>query len=335
MIQLVVAVAIALRAADPVPWLVLAYALSAALYGVVGLLLTLWLLPPDLRGVTKAGVREVAIAVGPYGLSGLFAMLAIRLDVFLVASLGSVTMVGQYNAAFRFIDLGVAVMVTVLMPLLTVFAHLVATNRSALVSTFQAMLRFIAMWCTVLAVVAPTVSPLIVRVLYGEAFAPTAPVLDLLAWKFEIAFCNLLCFALLMTVASIRFTWWNTLQALLLNLALNVLMIPSLGIVGSGIASIASELSQTAVDVWFLARAMGNIFDLLWWRRLAVATVAAAVVVHLPLEVDPLWLLLPGLAVFGGVMQVTGGLPSIPLAAIRSAEASTAPISRRPAGSAG
>jgi O-antigen/teichoic acid export membrane protein len=193
------------------------------------------------------------------------------------------------------------------------------------------MMRFIATWCTALAVLAPTISGLVVNILYGDAFGPAAPVLNLLAWKFQIAFCNLLCFALLMTVGSIRFTWWNTLQALVLNLALNTVLIPSMGIEGSGIASILSELSQTVVDVWFLSRAMGNIFDMRWWRRLAGAAVAAAVVVHLPLNVDPLWLLLPGLIVFVGMMHLTGGLPGNPLAAIRLAETAASPISQRPA----
>jgi O-antigen/teichoic acid export membrane protein len=323
-------VAIAFTAADPVPWLVLAYALTGVTYGIAGLLLTFWVLPPNLRGVTREGVREVAIAIGPFGVSGLFGMLAVRLDVYLVAHLGSVAMVGQYNAAFRFIDLGVAVMITVLMPLVTVFAHLGLSNRAALVSAFQAMMRFITMWCTAMAVLAPTVTPLIVRVLYGEAFVATAPVLDLLAWKFQIAFCNLLCFALLMTIGSIWFSWWNSLLALLLNLALNALMIPSLGIIGSGIASIASELSQAVIDIWFLARAMGNIFDLRWWSRLVAASLAAAAVTHLPTP-DPLWLLPPALAVFGAVIYVTGGLPCNPLNVVRSAETTVGPIRRREA----
>jgi O-antigen/teichoic acid export membrane protein len=296
---------------NPVPWLVLAYVVASALYGGVGLLLARWLMPPDFRGVTRRAVREVAIAIGPFGVSGLFGMLAVRLDVFLVASLGSVAMVGQYNAAFRFIDLGIAVMITVLMPLVTVFAHLAKEDRAALVRAFQAMLRFIATWCTAMAVLAPSVTPLVVRVLYGPAFTDTAP---------------LLCFALLMTVGSIQFTWWNTLLALLLNLALNALMIPSLGILGSGIAAILSELSQTVVVVWFLARAMGNVFDLRWWPRLIGAAAAAAVAVHLPLGLDPLWLFAPGALVFIGVMHWGGGLPGNPLAAVRLAEGAAAPI---------
>lgn len=320
---------------DPVSWLVLANAGVTAIYGAVGLLLARWLMPPLFRRVTRTGVREIAIAIGPFGLSGLFGMLAVRLDVFLVASLGSVAMVGQYNAAFRFIDLGVAVMITVLMPLVSVFAHLQAVERGALVAAFQAMLRFIATWCTAMAVLAPTVTPLIVHILYGPAFSDTAAVLDLLAWKFQIAFCNLLCFALLMTVSSITFTWWNTLQALVLNLALNALMIPPLGIQGSGIAAILSEISQTVVNVWFLYRAMNNVFDLRWWPRLIAAALAAAVVVHLPTGHDPLWLFVPAALVFVAVMHLMGGLPGNPLAAIKRAERAAAPRLSDPAQEAG
>jgi O-antigen/teichoic acid export membrane protein len=320
-LQLLTSICIAATASDPITWLVVAFAVTTSAYGIVGFLLAVHLMSPQLWKVTWRGVTTIAIAVGPFGISGLFSTLSTRLDVFLVASLGSTAMVGQYNAAFRFIDLGIAVVITVLMPLVTVFANLATHNRAALVTAFQAMMRFLATWCTALAVLAPTLSPLVVHVLYGAAFEPTIPVLNLLAWKFQIAFCNLLCFAVLMTVTSIRFAWWNALLALVLNLCLNALLIPSLGIVGSGIASIASELSQTVIDIWFLARAMGNIFELHWWRRLIVAALAATIVVHLPVPLAPIWMFLPALLVFIGTMHLTCGLPGNPVTEIRRAEA--------------
>jgi len=248
-------------------------------------------------------------------------MLALRLDVFLIAAIGSIEMVGQYNAAFRFIDLGVAVIITVLMPLLTVFTQLAKTNREALFTAFHAMQRFILTSTLAIAVLTPTLSPTVIQILYGQEFAPAAVVLDLLAWKFQITFCNLLMFALLMAVGSITFTWWNSLLALVLNLLLNYLLIPVLGLRGAGAAAILSEIVQGAVILLFLYRTVGSAFVPRWLPRVLIPAAASAVVVHLPVAVDPLWLAIPAAAVFLGGLALTGGLPGNPLRAIASAEA--------------
>lgn len=321
-VYLLISVAIITQVAEePVGWLILSYALSGAAYGGIGLWLTQGLLQPAYRSVTRAGMWDVAVSIGPFGVSGLFSMLAVRLDLFLIAAIGGIAMVGQFNASFRFVELGIAVIITVLTPLLAVFAHLSKTNRSALYGAFHAMQHFILTWTLAVAVLTPTLSPTVILILYGPEFAPAAAVLDLLAWKFHINFMSLLLFALMMTVGSITFAWWNALLALVLNLLLNYLLIPVLGIKGAGVAAVLSEISQASVTVWFLYRAIGPVFIPRWLPRVLGPAIASAIVVHLPVAVDPLWLAVPAAAVFLIGLFVTGGLPGNPLKAIASAEA--------------
>ncbi len=305
----------------PVGWLILSYAIGGAGYGMIGLLMTRGLLRPKFHSITRKGMWDVAVAIGPFGASGLFSMLAVRLDLFVIAALGGIAMVGQFNASFRFLELGAAVIITVLTPLLAVFAHLAKTNRTALFAAFHAMQKFIATWALGAAILAPTLSPTVILILYGPEFAPTAAVLDMLAWKFAINFCSLLMFALTMTVGSITFAWWNALLALVLNLVLNYLLIPLFGIQGAGIAAVLSEISQASVTVWFLYRAVGLAFVPRWLPRALGPAIASAIVVHLPVAVDPIWLFLPAGAVYVIGLLVTGGLPGNPLKAIASAEA--------------
>lgn len=308
----------ALLTSQPVFWCVLVYVVSGAAYGVAGLLLAQSLVRPRFRAVTMDGIRGIVTAAGPFCLGSLFGMLTARLDVFLLAAYGTTAMVGQYNAAFRFADLGMAVVITVLTPLVSVFAGLAAADRRSLLRAFEAMMRFVATWATATAVLAPAATPIVVRLLYGPAYAAAAPVLDILAWKFQVAFINMLMFAALMTIASIRFTWWNSALALLVNVAMNLLLIPRLGIMGAGLASLASELVQTAVDLAFLLAAVGHVVTAAWWKRLLLATLCAAVVVHAPLGIDRIWLAGPAALAFFGVLRLLRALPANPLRAVQA-----------------
>lgn len=312
------AAAAALFTARPVFWAVAVYVVCGVAYGIAGLLMSRRLIRADFRLASRQGMRAIVDAAWPFCLGSLFGMLTARFDVFLVEALGTSAMVGQYNAAFRFIDLGLAVVITVLTPLVSVFAGLAAADRRALLRAFDAMMRFVAMWSTAIAVLAPTLTPLVIQILYGPRFAVAVPVLNILAWKFQVAFINLLMFCTLMTVASIRFTWWNSALALAVNIGANLLLIPRFGILGAGIASLASELVQTAIDLAFLLAALGQVFVIGWWTRLAVASLCASAVVYAPIDADRIWLLLPAALVFFGLMRLMRAIPGNPLPVVHA-----------------
>jgi O-antigen/teichoic acid export membrane protein len=125
-------------------------------------------------------------------------------------------------------------------------------------------------------------------------------------------------FCTLMTVASIRFTWWNSALALAVNIGANLLLIPRFGILGAGIASLASELVQTAIDLAFLLAALGQVFVIGWWTRLAVASLCASAVVYAPIDADRIWLLLPAALVFFGLMRLMRAIPGNPLPVVHA-----------------
>ena len=73
-----------------------------------------------------------------------------------------------------------------------------------------------------------------------------------------------------------EFNFPATAAALVLNVALNLLLVPPLGIVGAGIALVASYLVVVALMYWFTQRLFPVPYE---WGRLARAVLAAALVV--------------------------------------------------------
>lgn len=304
----------ATRGSAPLFWTLIAHAVSGAAYGAIGLALTWILIRPRLRLLRWNIVKSIGLAAAPLAIGSIFNILTTRADVFFLAALRSTADVGVYNAAFRFLDLGMAVIITVTAPLLPIFAKLAGSDRPELERVFRSLTAFVATWCLLLAVVAPLISPLVIQLCYGTAYAAAADILDLLAWRFFLALMNVWFLGLLMNLRSIRFVSWNSALAMVVNLGLNFVLIPDLGGVGAGLSGIASEATQVLVQVGILLRMGGRRYlSPRLWVTLLLAAGAAGSLVHLPTGLASGWVLLAATALFVLIVRLGGKLPENPL----------------------
>jgi O-antigen/teichoic acid export membrane protein len=305
-------------AAEPVGWAVLASGAAGIAYGVVGAMLGWHLLRPDFTAVGREGMSEIGRATAPIMASALITALAQRVDVLIVAEIAGDAAAGQYNAAYRFVDIGAAMIVTVLMPLLTLFSALGSVSRERLVVAFRACMRLIATANAVVALLAIPLAAPVLRTLYGAAFEPAATALALLAWKLAAAFVSLLAFTLVMATASIRFVIWSSVAALLVILLLNWLLVPSLSATGAAIATLVAELVQMTVNLVMAARAVPGAFERGWWSRFAASLAAALMIAVLPAGGVPALVqgILPTVT-FIALMAALRALPGNPLPFLR------------------
>ncbi len=309
----IAATLVAVQAPDPLPMTVLAYVASGMLYGAAGLVLTFRLMPPDFGAVSVSGMTIVVRAVLPLALSALVAALASRIDLFIVAEVGTAEMLGLYGAAGRFLDLGVAAMVTVLTPLVGVFASL-AGDRARLLLAFDAIMRLIATASVLCGLLAIGFAGPVLTLVYGAAFEPASTTLALFGWRIGFAFVNLTVFALVMTVAPIGYSVWNMLAALVVTAALSWLLVPMFGGEGAAIATLVSEVLQLTVNLIMAQRALGRTLEPGWWGRLLLAALPAIGVCFAPIP-GPLGAL-AGVAVFLGLLGLMRALPVNPLPAM-------------------
>jgi O-antigen/teichoic acid export membrane protein len=148
----------------------------------------------------------------------------------------------------------------------------------------------------------------LVRLLYGPEFGPAALPLALLIWWIPL---NLLRDVPLMAVLSEggeRIAFRITAQAAGLNVALNLLLIPGLGLLGAAIATLATETIRMALAL----RAAGRLGLTLppfgrFGRALAAGSLLTAAVVLTP--GDSIWIAVPlGAVAYAAGLVLTGGL---------------------------
>ncbi len=193
----------------------------------------------------------------PRGLAAVAQLSLQRLDIVLVAYYLGAGPAAVYTAATRFVVLGQlgsqAVALAVQPKLSELIAHddLAATKRVYRTSTAWVVA---VTWPVHLSVA--MLSPLLMQ-LFGDGYGSGRPVMVVLACTMLLATgCGMVTMLLLMSGRS-RENLLNVAVALLTNLGLNVVLIPSIGILGAGIAWAVAIALSNLLPLYQVHRAMG------------------------------------------------------------------------------
>ncbi len=103
----------------------------------------------------------------------------------------------------------------------------------------------------------------IVMILYGEAYAQAAPVLQVLIWSSAFAYIGTVRNIWLLAESKQKYLWLVNLSGALLNIAGNLLLIPSFGAAGAAFASLATQCF-TNFALCFIIRPIRPITKLIW-----------------------------------------------------------------------
>lgn len=96
-------------------------------------------------------------------------------------------------------------------------------------------------------------SKLIISLLYGAAYAPAIPALRLVVWYTTFSYLGSVRNIWMLAEGKQKYLWIINLSGALANVALNVLLIPNLGIMGAALASLVTQIF-TNVIIGFIIR---------------------------------------------------------------------------------
>jgi O-antigen/teichoic acid export membrane protein len=228
--------------------------------------------------------------------------------------------VGAYSFAYRVIELLAvlpAVVMTSVFPLLSQYLGSGGSRERAAVTVNAAGDVFLAIGLP-LAAGGLVVAPQVVELVAGDGFGAAADPLRLLLFAGALASVSgLLGYALIAggrQGSALRLA----VVALVLNLALNFALVPSLGVDAAAAVALGSELVMVAGGLWLVRRQL----DLrprfrIAWRALLAAAVMAGVLAAVPAE--SLALLLPlGVAVYVAGLYALGGIDRRAIEALRA-----------------
>jgi O-antigen/teichoic acid export membrane protein len=225
----------------------LGFAGIAAAYGVSGLvtlLVPIFALRGSVRlrlGYDRALWRELLRWAGPQAGVLVLSILYFRFDTLLLSWISTNSQVALYGVAYKVVE------VIPFLPfsfMITLFPEIARTEaRSERLSTLaQGALSTMLIAAAGVVVLIGGFAAEIVVVVGGSGFHAAEPVVRLLAVAVGFVFLNMVFFQSLIALNRQRQLFVAVAAVFLLNVGLNIALIPSLGARGSAIALIASEL---------------------------------------------------------------------------------------------
>ena len=197
-----------------------------------------------VRSATLRELRDMVLTTWPLVIANLSTIVYMRIDALMLASMSGDASVGLFSAATKVSE---ALYFIPTAAVATVAPALTAAHRRSRTEYNRQLLRVMRtlVWLAIpVAVIFACSSRFIIPGLYGPSYAPAAAVLSIHAWINVLMTLNICSNQWLLDEGDFRCNMYQTLVGAAVNIGLNLVLIPRLGIVGAALASCAGQISS-------------------------------------------------------------------------------------------
>jgi len=208
---------------------------------------------------TKIGIdwdfwkNSIKLAI-PLGMLSIFDMIYIKADTIMLSMMKGDAVVGWYNAAYNLV-LGLKPIPYLFMgALLPLMSHYYVSSKNSLKITYAKSFKYLLILGVPITVGITLLADRIILLFYGQQFYPSIIALQILAGDVLLIFLYSSLGALLIAVDRQNQMAIIAAFTALLNVILNLILIPPLSYVGAGIATITAETVLFGLYVYVISK---------------------------------------------------------------------------------
>ncbi len=248
----------------------MAYTAGAAIgLAVVAVLLVRAVGAPERR-VRPRGWKRLAVASSPFAIQDVFTVLLFKLDAVLLSLLATGAAVGRYGAAYRLFESTFFITYSLAGAFSAMFTYLGPDTDPSLATMFRRSIKLALVALIPCAVVFAVLAEPLSRLFFGDELAGAAAPLRLLAPAAVLLGVVTLSSSLLVSRGRPRSAIVLTAAMVVLNVALNLVLIPRFMEEGAAAAMLVTEAVFAVGALGLAARRAGR----LRWAALLAAPVA-------------------------------------------------------------
>ncbi len=211
-----------------------------------------------------------------------------------------------YDLSYKLMRLIPGSVVAILLPVFSEWQG--ASEFSRLQRGYGEVTRFLALFSFPVAALMIVWSEPVIQLLYGRAFLPVVPVLQILLFSAAFAVVGGVGSSLVLALERQRFIFLSGVLVAVVNLGLDFWLIPSFGVIGAAVANFCSQLLGVGIGIVYLLTVVGVSFP---FRDVGLAFVLAGIgggMLYGVVRKGGIWLglggsLLVGLVVFAEVVR--------------------------------
>jgi O-antigen/teichoic acid export membrane protein len=188
----------------------------------------------------RAGWALLVDAI-PLGITEVLRRLTWQIDKLLLAGLGTPVAVGLFSAAYKFLEAMNPFTVNLTLPLFPVFSRLARISSAKLFDAYEQSLKFLYVIGIPLGVILFVLSERIVILFFGAAYRDASQVLRILAPVVILLLPTSVYGYIFTALGRQRLYMGCAVVALLTNIGLDLLLIPSYSYIGAAVGTLVAE----------------------------------------------------------------------------------------------
>ncbi len=272
----------------------------------LGVVVAVFFYRPKLRPEVKR-YKDYARRGVPLVFSYLLGLVLLEVDKVMLPHLipgeaEALAAVGQYQSAtvlaYKF--------EMIIIPFVTAITPPLVNALEERPAEFQALLgralRFALILGLPIAVGTGMIAPDVIGFVFGDAYLVAVPVLAVLVWFVPLQFVNRVMAAAVAVDDKERWVAVAVAIAVIVNVAANILLIPSLGITGAAAATIASEALLALIYFLVMRRHARGLFGELELVRVLIAVAVMGTVAYLIRSVNAVVIIAVAAVVYGAAV---------------------------------
>lgn len=186
--------------------------------------------------------KHLVISAYPFGLNVLLSLIYIKIDIVLLSLIKGVQDAGLYRAASMLVVSLPVLGISLNSALFPVMSRYFKSSRDSLMSLFEKSFKFLFNISFPIAIGTIILANRLIPLMYGKAFIPSILILQILSLILPLRFANSALGVLLTSIDKQGFRTYSIGIAAIINIGLNLALIPSMSYIGASIATVLTEV---------------------------------------------------------------------------------------------
>lgn len=188
----------------------------------------------------------------PMGGMAICFLIYFRVDTVMLGFMKGDVAVGLYNASYRLIDATMMIPSLVMTVVFPVLSRYHGQGRESFLLVYEKSFKFLLYLGILMAIVVSLLSPLIIDIVYGDAFLESAGALRILIWASTMLFVSSVLGSVLVAAHKQMFGFYVNLATIFINVFLNLMIIPFYGFIGAAVTTVVSEIISLIICLYYL-----------------------------------------------------------------------------------
>ena len=254
----------------------------------------------------------------PFGLSAIFVTVYFWIDTVMLSVMKGDVVVGWYNAAYRMVYVLLFIPSAYFGSVYPVMSQFYESSRESLRFTYERSARYMLAIGFPLGVGASLLASRIILLIYGAQYAPATVGLQVLIWAVFLSFLSHTPMYTLNSINKQRIYTYVVSLSMVLNIILNLVLIPRFSYIGASIATVATELIAFALLFTYGSRLFGNPYRFTLIMKIVSSALAMATfVIFCGKFLNLGWLIFIGALIYLGMMLLLRGFSKDELLLLR------------------